>query len=359
MKILLTTDTVGDVWAYSLELARALGCEVALATMGAPLSPAQARAAAALKHVTVHESSFALEWMPDAWRDVDAAGEWLLELAQLECPDVVHINGLAHAALPFALPVVCVAHSCVLTRHRAVHRREAGPEWDEYRARAGHGLRAADVVVAPTVAILDAILDAHQLRTHTRVIAHARTAAVWRPAPKEPFVLSGGTLWDEAKGLVDLDRVADHVPWPIVIAAPTRPPAGIAEVEANRVLLLGDRTPESLARWLSRAGIYALPARYEPFGLSILEAALAGCALVLGDVPTLRELWRDTALYVEPGDLDELAFSLSVLARDPLRRASLAAHARIRARQFAPERMAASYHALYAELAAAREEMSA
>ena len=34
-----------------------------------------------------------------------------------------------------------------------------------------------------------------------------------------------------------------------------------------------------------------LPARYEPFGLSILEAALSGCALVLGDLPSLRELW--------------------------------------------------------------------
>ena len=42
---------------------------------------------------------------------------------------------------------------------------------------------------------------------------------------------------------------------------------------------------------MARASIYALPARYEPFGLSILEAALSGAALVLGDIPSLREVW--------------------------------------------------------------------
>ncbi len=36
-------------------------------------------------------------------------------------------------------------------------------------------------------------------------------------------------------------------------------------------------------------GDLRLPARYEPFGLSVLEAALSGCALVLGDIPSLRE----------------------------------------------------------------------
>ena len=52
---------------------------------------------------------------------------------------------------------------------------------------------------------------------------------------------------------------------------------------------------------MGRAAIYALPARYEPFGLSILEAALSGCALVIGDIPSLREIWADAALFV-PSD---------------------------------------------------------
>ena len=43
-------------------------------------------------------------------------------------------------------------------------------------------------------------------------------------------------------------------------------------------------------------------ARYEPFGLAVLEAAQAGCALVLSDIPTFRELWNGAAQFVPPGD---------------------------------------------------------
>ena len=50
------------------------------------------------------------------------------------------------------------------------------------------------------------------------------------------------------------------------------------------------------------AAIYALPARYEPFRLEVLEAAAPGCALVLGDIASLRELWDGAALFVAPDD---------------------------------------------------------
>ena len=43
-KILMTADAIGGVWTYALELVRALaphGVEIALATMGGPVSPAQ------------------------------------------------------------------------------------------------------------------------------------------------------------------------------------------------------------------------------------------------------------------------------------------------------------------------------
>ena len=56
--------------------------------------------------------------------------------------------------------------------------------------------------------------------------------------------------------------------------------------------------------WMARAAIYALPARYEPFGLTALEAGLSGCALVLGDIPSLREVWGETACFVPPDDRD-------------------------------------------------------
>ncbi len=349
--VLMTADTVGGVWTYACELVHALephGVTVTLATMGAPLSRAQLETAARIPNLEVFESSFALEWMPEPWRDVDAAGEWLRALAQLVRPDLVHVNGYAHAALPFPAPVVIVAHSCVCSWFRAVRGHDAGPEWNAYRGRARAGLLAANAVVAPTRAILRAILQALHTDVTGRVIANGRTTPV-ADVCKEDFVLSAGRLWDEAKGLADLAACARTVPWPIRVAGPVQGPDG-TEVAPGGVELLGELAPDEVATWMARAAVYALPARYEPFGLSVVEAALADCALVLGDIETQHELWGDTALYVRPGDVDALGFALRMLARDPIKRGVLAAGARTRARKLTPARMAAAYHALYAEL---------
>jgi glycogen(starch) synthase len=353
-RVLMTADTVGGVWTYACELVDALASldvAVTLAAMGGPLSPAQARRAAALANLDVVEGHYALEWMQDPWRDVDAAGDWLLDLAARVAPDIVHLNGYAHAVLPFGTPVVVVAHSCVWTWMRAVRGCDPGPEWDEYRRRVTAGLAAADVVVAPTAAILRGVLDAYGVTARTRVIANACAPGAWRPGDKAPVVLSAGRLWDEAKGLADLVACAPRVRWPIAVAGPIAPPGVPGVAPPRGVEALGTLSPRALAAWMARASIYALPARYEPFGLSVLEAALAGCALVLGDIASLREVWGDDAVYVPPGDPDALAFALDALIRDPAARAAHAERSRARALRMTPARMAAHYRVLYDELA--------
>ena len=105
---------------------------------------------------------------------------------------------------------------------------------------------------------------------------------------------------------------------------------------------------------VARAAIFALPARYEPFGLSALEAACAGAALVLGDIPSLREIWGDAAVFVPPGDPSALRRALASLATDERRRRLLAERGRARGLRMSSARMAAQYDRIYAELAASR-----
>jgi glycogen synthase len=362
MRVLMTADTVGGVWTYACELIKALALhdvDVTLVTMGVPASPAQIRTIAALPNAELEQSTFALEWMQDPWQDVDAAGEWLLALAARTNPDVVHLNGYAHAALQFDAPVVSVAHSCVATWFRAVKHCDAPADFDEYRRRVRDGLRAADAIVAPTQAIGTQILAAYGIERDCRVIPNGRDAVDWKPASKEPFVLAAGRLWDEAKGLAALDAAATSVPWPIHVAGPLTGPVGEGALQPRGVKMLGELRPDALADWMSRASIYALPARYEPFGLSVLEAALAGAALVLGRIATLHEVWGESALYVSPDDPQALAHALTSLATDPLRRRALAAQSRTRALALTPARMAASYYALYGELVGRVEEVCA
>jgi glycogen synthase len=340
MRVLMTADCVGGVWTYALDLADALapqGVEVHLATMG-PLPTADQRAAAAASALAaLHESSYALEWEDNPWEDVEAAGEWLLGLLDLLRPDIVHLNGYCHGALDWPVPVVVAAHSDVLSWWRAVVGEPVPPRLDAYRRRVETGLQGATAVCAPTRAVLDDLAASYIFETPCYVVPNGRRWCV-PPAPKQPLIAGLGRFCDEAKNMASLQRVAGRSPWPVFLAGP-----GTAT---------GRLTAARAAELLSRAAIFASPARYEPFGLTALEAAQAGCALVLGDIASLREVWGEAAAYVPPHDDGALLTVLCQLCRDDSRRHELAARARDRARRYTPAAMADAIQDVYAQMPA-------
>lgn len=351
LRVLITTDTLGGVWTYSLELARALAgpARIALASMGAPLAPSQ-RAAVGELGIKICESNFRLEWMDNAWNEVAAAGDWLLDLEARLRPDIVHLNGFAHGSLPWRAPALVVGHSCVCSWWEAVHGRSAPPEWNTYRDAVAGGLRAASLVVAPTQAMRDTLNRLYGPLNDARVVYNGLDTAGFVPAAKEPLILSVGRLWDQAKNIAKIAEIAQKLPWPVYVAGDCRSPDD-RELPMQNVRPLGRLPRDQVARWMSRAAIYVLPARYEPFGLSVLEAAASGCALVVGDIPSLREIWRDDAVYVPPDDAEGLCDALTLLTRDHAARRKLARRAMKRAAQFSLSRMADEYWDLYSELA--------
>jgi glycogen(starch) synthase len=355
-RVLMTTDTLGGVWTYALELARVLcrhEIQVALATMGGPLNASQRAEVRSITGLTVFESRFKLEWMENPWRDIKHAGQWLLQVEETIRPDVVHLNSYVFGALPWRTPTLVVGHSCVLSWWEAVKGEAAPDTWARYRYEVARGLQGADLVLAPTQAILSMLQRHYGAFAWSRVVPNGRDPALFLPGVKEPCIFAMGRLWDEAKNVAMLDQVASSLDWPVHIAGEERHPAG-GHVRYRAVRSLGQLAAVELAIQLSQAAIYALPARYEPFGLSILEAGLAGCALVIGDIPSLREVWDDAAVFVPPDDAATLAMTLQTLIRDPVGLADLAARARMRALQLTPERMLTRYLAAYRELVQAR-----
>jgi glycogen(starch) synthase len=344
MRILMTTDAVGGVWTYSLQLVEGLadqGVEVVLAIFGPPPSREQRRHLRRSRVAAYGERTFALEWMENPWRDLDEAGSWLLELDDSVRPDVVHLNGYSFGALHLSAPKLVVGHSCALSWHEAVRKRPAGAEWARYRHAVRRGLAAADAVVAPTNAMLHDLVRLYRPECPCSTIPNGLAAGGLAPLEKEPFVLGVGRAWDEAKNLQSLERIAGRLPWPIVVAGD-----GGA---------LGRVTGKRLRHLYGHASIFAAPAKYEPFGLAALEAGLAGCALVLGDIASLREVWDEAAAFVDPFDDDALEWILARLIADDGLLSHHAAAARRRAIRFPRERMAAAYHDLYQRLVAAAD----
>jgi glycosyltransferase involved in cell wall biosynthesis len=352
MRILLTADPIGGVWNYVLELCaalRPLHGVIALATLGRPLTRAQHEQLAGLDHVTLYESAFRLEWMPQPWEDLARAAEWLLDIEKKFNPDVIHLNHLVHADLPWRAPVVTVGHSCVLSWWKAVRGTTIDAQWSTYRERVTASLRAAACVIAPTHAMLTSLQENYGPFRDCAVIHNARNGRLFSPRQKQPLVLCAGRLWDAAKNVTVLTAVAPRINGRVVVAGEDVGPDG-ARARISGVELLGCLSPAALASWYARASIYALPARYEPFGLTALEAAWSGCALVLGNIESLRELWGAAACYVSPDDAEGWCDVLNGLLRNDSLRKRMAARAMARARQFAPAELGARYHDIYRNL---------
>jgi glycosyltransferase involved in cell wall biosynthesis len=352
--ILMTADCVGGVWTYAVELAAALAeydVRVVLATMGPLPHPEQRAAAWALPNVLLRESDHKLEWMDEPWDDVQAAGKWLLSLEREFTPDVIHLGGYTHAALPFTAPVIVTAHSCVLSWWEAV-RGEPAPTsvYRKYHESVAAGIAASDLLVAPSHAMLDAIEQHYGLPERARVIYNGRDPAAFRHrVAKEPGVLAAGRLWDEGKNLGTLRRAALTIDWPVYVAGDATSPEG-GTVDTAGVLPLGTLDTAALRAWMSRTAVFALPAKYEPFGLTALEAALSGCALVLGDIPSLREIWGDAATFVRPDDAEGLAAAIRRLADHPPLLREMSDRAFQRAQRFNTQRMAEQYMWAYRQL---------
>ncbi len=112
----------------------------------------------------------------------------------------------------------------------------------------------------------------------------------------------------------------------------------------RRVFLLG-RVPD-VAAWLERATLYVHPARWEGFGLAVLEAMLAGLPVVASNVSSLPELVvdRETGYLVRPDDAAALALGIA----SALDRPELGAAGQDRARrEFSVARMADRTASLY------------
>lgn len=373
MRLLITADTIGGVWTYSLDLAAGMlerGAAVLLVTVGrgpdsaqrtwltdaAELWPEQFRT----EHLPVP-----LEWMDDGGDGYARSEGAMLRLCSAFTPDVVHCNQFCYGALAMqtAVPKVVVAHSDVLSWWRARY----GQEMPDSAWRTGYvtqvraGLEGADIVIAPTAASLAELRESFSFGTVAKVIPNGRTTASGALPESDVFAgkrlqaVTCGRLWDEGKNVALLERLPS--PGLPVLVAGERGPGMNAELpdEPDGVRSIGALAPAALEQLLRESALYIVTSRYEPFGLAAVEAALAGCAVIASDLASQREVWGDAAVYFRSDDAGSLGDVLCALATNPERLRAVAERCRRRAlAKFSAGCMVLGYGQLYRELIAAR-----
>jgi len=325
-RVLMTTDAVGGVWRYTLDLAAGFAAR-GIGTVLAALGPSPGRSQ--LKEVRdagleLVETGLALDWTADSPAELAAVIGELQALARGERVAGVHLHAPALAGpAGWAMPVVAVAHSCVATWWRAVHGGALPADFRWRTEATAAGLRTADAVIAPSAAHAAAVREVYG-PVAVRVVWNGSDLAL-EPSPagrggqgeggplsptfpaltptlsrrerEAGAVLTAGRLWDEGKNVSALDRAAPFLGAPIRAAGPVRGPNGAA-IDLPHLHLLGNLDPAGMAEAYTSASVFASMARYEPFGLSVLEAARAGMRLVLSDIPSFRELWDGAAIFV-------------------------------------------------------------
>jgi glycosyltransferase involved in cell wall biosynthesis len=170
------------------------------------------------------------------------------------------------------------------------------------------------------------------------------------------FPAKGPTELIRALGLVHLERSDVRL---LIVGREMEPgyvdslKALAAELGLDReVLFAGQRS--DVPRLMAAADIYAMPSRFEPFGLVYLEAMamqLPVVGLNEGGTPEVVENGLD-GLLSSAGDVRSIADNLLRLVKEPRTRAEMGRHGRHRAQtMFTTERMARGCESVYGLLA--------
>jgi glycosyltransferase involved in cell wall biosynthesis len=330
---------------------RAFGVDSVLAAMGPSPSPQQL---AELDGIRLIDTGLPLDWLAEQPEELRVAGRSLAVLARVEDVDLVQLHSAALACdVEFDRPVVAVQHSCVASWWNAVREGPLPRDFAWRRDCVECGLNSVDAVAAPTAAFAAQTARCYALGRTVYAVRNGRTPIALPRRRRDDFVFTVGRLWDDGKNVRTLDEAAALIDVPVEAIGPLEGPNGTA-VTFDNLRTPGILTSEQIAERMAARPIFASAALYEPFGLSALEAAQAGCALVLSDIPTLRELWDGAAIFVAPRDAQAFADAMTELLRNSKKREQLGRAAQLKALSYTPAAMAQRMLQLYEQVAPAR-----
>jgi len=232
----------------------------------------------------------------------------------------------------------------------------------EFRARfaaqARDAARRSAAIIAVSAFTKDAVVSLLGVEaSKVRVVHHGVRGLPYCPAPREKVVLNVGAI-QKRKNIARLVEAFETMEagWQLVLAGSLG--YGSAEILARierspargRISILGYVSPDELARWYSRAMIFAFPSLDEGFGMPVLEAMAAGTPVVASARSALPEVAGDAAILVDPEDTGAIGAALRLLAgKEDLRR-DLAGRGMERARLFTWEKAARETWDVYREV---------
>ncbi|MDR3473087.1 MAG: glycosyltransferase family 4 protein [Devosia sp.] len=119
----------------------------------------------------------------------------------------------------------------------------------------------------------------------------------------------------------------------------------------DRIHFVGEISPARVPEFLAAGDVFAFPSNFETFGLSVVEAAIAGLPVVASDIAVLQEVLTDddrepSALFARPEDADGFAAAITTIMEQPQLAEKLSQAGRRLAERYSPTKMCLAYEAL-------------
>jgi glycosyltransferase involved in cell wall biosynthesis len=243
--------------------------------------------------------------------------------------DVFHATNFVLPPLRRATGVVTVHDLAFLN-----HPETVAPASRRYRRLVPDGIRRAAVVCTPTRAVADELAARYLVPEAKLVVTPNGLGRLWLsgPEPATPDWLRGRGLPPSYVLFVGTDEPRKNLP--LLVAAhaglPDAPPLllvgpsgwGRQTEEGRRVRRAGYLDEADLAGVVAAASVLVLPSRDEGFGITALEALACGVPVVAADLPALREVLGEQAIFFGGEDPEALAGAIAqALLPDPPGRA--------------------------------------
>lgn len=84
----------------------------------------------------------------------------------------------------------------------------------------------------------------------------------------------------------------------------------------DTIHFLGRVSDEELVSLYNRATCFIFPSLYEGFGLPTIEAMRCGCPVLASDIPVLREVCGDAAIYFNPYHVEDIRNTIKHFLKD-------------------------------------------
>lgn len=123
-----------------------------------------------------------------------------------------------------------------------------------------------------------------------------------------------------------------------------------ANISSEKIKWLGRVSDAELKRYYEGASCFVYPSLYEGFGIPPLEAMACGVPVVVSDIPPIREVCGDTALYVDPLNQKDIAEKIALIINDRELQEELRTKGRARCQAFGWTQSARTLSAVIAEL---------